>query len=111
MTLRTVPIRVTPTLTSRARVTTPPAKMVRYASKVGSAGKMGMTPPDRVISCSLARLVAMMFRNGYSTRRQTTVRATPLTAMPTFDGRSIQGARPVLWLARPVVWLARLGSE
>ena len=61
--LSSVPMVVIPMLTTIARVTTPPWKIVRYALSVGCSGQM-TRPPFLMTSGSLARLVASTLRNG-----------------------------------------------
>src|SRR5919199_3415553 len=90
--LSSVPITVMPRLTVMARVTTPPAKIVRYAFKVGCSGQI-TRPPFLMTSGSLARLVASTLRNGYTTAKMTTAKTAILTARSSMFSRSSQAGR------------------
>ena len=62
--LSSVPTTVIPMLTIVARVTIPPARIERYAPRLGSSGQSMIRPPLRVISSCVARLVATTVMNG-----------------------------------------------
>src|ERR1041385_8292340 len=76
-------------LTSVARVTTPPDRIVWYARRSIMSGS-STKPPERVIAEADATLVDRMPRNGTITTAQQTSRMTPLSARAPGDG----GARP-----------------
>src|SRR5919199_1791849 len=90
--LSSVPITVMPRLTVMARVTTPPAKIVRYAFKGGCSGQI-TRPPFLMTSGPLARLVASTLRNGYTTAKMTTAKTPILTARSSMFSRSSQAGR------------------
>src|SRR5438045_2381104 len=90
--LSSVPMTVMPILTVIARVTTPPAKMVRYELSVGCSGQI-TNPPFLMTSGSLARLVASTLRNGYTTAKMTMAKTPILTDRSRRFSRSSQAGR------------------
>src|SRR5579871_1998340 len=90
--LRNVPTNVIVALTLIARLTTPPAKTARYASRLGCSGQM-TRPPFWMTSASLARLVATTARNGYTTNTTITPKTHNLTTLVRLLSFSSQAGR------------------
>src|SRR5690242_2913954 len=75
--LNTVPTSVTPMLTTKALVTTPPDSNCTYADRVSSRG-ITTRPPARVTASVLDRLVTTTTYRGKVTARTTRPRIRPL---------------------------------